>query len=249
MHCHFLGIVSSAIYVSYQFHLAGKVSIEIINFLLVLTKKLFAHCRLLFNCSEFNTAAFQLGGKCNGGEGPTTSGWSDWWKFVDGQARAKICTIPSFAVFLNSKRNGHIAIECKLFTDDRFDGLFGVILNGTIKQVLGSHSNKEHQYFSLSWVVCRWCPGQVHTFKISRRKLQSSSLAEVASTEFDNQASIEMVASNQCWPVYVAQTPATDTNPCRQAAPSEAGVQEVPADIRTPQEVVTKFAYIFSLWK
>ena len=74
MHCHFLGIVSSAIYVSYQFHLAGKVSIEIINFLLVLTKKLFAHCRLLFNYSEFNTAAFQLGGKCNGGEGPTTSG-------------------------------------------------------------------------------------------------------------------------------------------------------------------------------
>ena len=38
MHCHFLGIVSSAIYVSYQFHLAGKVSIVIINFLLVLTK-------------------------------------------------------------------------------------------------------------------------------------------------------------------------------------------------------------------
>ena len=111
--------------------------------------------------------------------------------------------------FCNSKRNGHIATECKLFTADRFDGLFGVILNGTIKQVLCSHSNKEHQYFSLSWVVCRWCPGQVHTFKISRRKLQSSSLAEVASTEFDNQASTEMVASNQSWSVYVAQTPAT----------------------------------------
>ena len=74
-------------------------------------------------------------------------------------------------------------------------------------------------------------------------------MAEVASTEFANQASIEMVASNQCWPVYVAQTSATDTNPCMQAAPSEAGVQEVPADIRTPQEVVTKFASIFSLLK
>ena len=59
---------------------------------------------------------------------------------------------PKFALFLHSqfffhsKRNGHIAIECKLFTDDRkdrFDGLFGVILNGTGHQTRSGYAQQQ----------------------------------------------------------------------------------------------------------
>ena len=92
------------------------------------------------------------------------------------------------------------------------------------------------------------CDTLTNRESLLKRKEKSSSSIEVAITEFNNEDSTD-IAHEQSYRVQEAQTPAIDTNPrtTPQLLTLEEGVQEVPADIRTPQEGVSNFAYMFGL--